>query len=41
MRTAARLETGHPDYAWVNRTVFVGTGARFPTAVQIDLFAVR
>jgi Protein of unknown function (DUF3237) len=40
MRTAARLETSHPDYAWINRTMFVGTGARLPSAVQIDLYAV-
>ncbi|WP_196258920.1 DUF3237 domain-containing protein [Pelagibacterium limicola] len=41
MRTAARLTTGHPDYAWVNRTMFVGTGARLATMVQIDLYAVE
>ena len=28
MRTVARLETGHPDYAWINRMMFIGTGAR-------------
>lgn len=41
MRTHARLETGDPRYAWVNTTLFVGTGQRLPNAVQIDLFAVR
>ncbi len=41
MRTMARLHTGHPDYAWVNTTVFVGTGARLAQAVQIDLYAVE
>ncbi|UUX48961.1 DUF3237 domain-containing protein [Nisaea acidiphila] len=40
MRTAAHLETGNPRYAWVNRTLFVGTGARLPSAVEIALFAV-
>lgn len=40
MRTAARLETEHPDYAWINRTMFVGTGARRENAVQIDLYAI-
>lgn len=25
MRSSARLETGHPDYTWLNRVVFVGT----------------
>jgi hypothetical protein len=41
MRTHARLETGHPDYAWVNRMLFVGTGARFESAVRVSLFAVE
>ncbi len=40
MRTAAFLETGDPRYAWVNRTVFVGTGARRANAVEMALFAV-
>lgn len=40
MRTAATLETGDPRYAWVNRTVFVGTGARRAGAVEMALFAV-
>lgn len=40
MRTSARLETGDPRYDWVNRTLFVGTGARLPSAVEIALFAV-
>lgn len=40
MRTAARLSTGHPKYEWINRTMFVGTGARLQSAVQIELYAV-
>lgn len=40
MRSGARLETGHPDYAWINKTMFVGTGARLANAVHIDLYAV-
>ena len=28
MRSQARLETGDARYAWVNRTLFVGVGAR-------------
>lgn len=40
MRSGARLETGHPDYAWINRTMFVGTGARLASAVVIDLYAI-
>lgn len=40
MRTMARLETGDERYAWVNRTLFVGTGARHADAVTVSLFAV-
>lgn len=40
MRSTARLESGHPDYQWVNRMVFVGTGAREASTVQIDLYVV-
>ena len=40
MRSTARLESGHPDYRWLNRMVFVGTGARDADAVQIDLYSV-
>ncbi len=39
-RTYARLETGDERYGWVNKTVFVGTGARLASAVQIDLYAL-
>lgn len=41
MRTTARLETGHAAYNWVNRMVFVGTGAKTPAGVQIDLYAIE
>ncbi|MEQ8817674.1 MAG: DUF3237 domain-containing protein [Thalassobaculum sp.] len=40
MRTTARLETGDPRYDWVNRMVFVGTGARHASAVEIGLYRV-
>ena len=40
MRTSARLETGDPRYMWVNRMIFIGTGARFRSAVRIDLYEV-
>lgn len=40
MRTTARLESGDPRYAWVNRTVFVGSGARKASAVEMALYAV-
>ena len=41
MRTHARLETGDPRYDWVNRTLFVGVGARAAVAVRIDLYAIE
>ena len=40
MRTHARLETGDPRYDWVNRTLFVGTGARRSAQVVISLYAI-
>ncbi len=40
MRTQARLETGDARYDWVNRTLFVGTGARLAQAVRVSLFAI-
>ena len=40
MRTHARLETGDPRYDWVNRTLFVGVGARQKQAVRLDLYAL-
>lgn len=41
MRTMARLETGDARYAWVNNTLFLGTGQRRARAVEVALFAVR
>ncbi|QFT59344.1 hypothetical protein FIU94_10965 [Sulfitobacter sp. THAF37] len=41
MRTHARLETGDPRYAWVNRTLFLGVGARHLQQVQVRLYAIR
>ncbi|MDX1781160.1 MAG: DUF3237 domain-containing protein [Thalassovita sp.] len=41
MRTHARLETGDPRYAWVNRTLFTGTGARKDGQVVVSLFAIE
>ena len=40
MRTHARLETGHPDYQWVNNTLFVGVGGRLESSVMLSLYAV-
>lgn len=41
MRTQARLETGDPRYEWVNKTLFVGTGARNAQSVHVELYALR
>ncbi|MFD1343390.1 DUF3237 domain-containing protein [Litorisediminicola beolgyonensis] len=41
MRTQARLEAGDARYDWVNRTLFVGTGARRHGRVLVSLFAVE
>ncbi len=41
MRTHARLETGDPRYAWVNRTLFVGSGIRRARSVIVALHALR
>lgn len=40
MRTHARLETGDTRYDWVNRTLFVGVGARHKSSVNICLYAI-
>lgn len=41
MRTMAKLETGDERYKWVNKTLFVGTGARQKSAVIVSLYAVQ
>ena len=41
MRTHARLETGDERYAWVNRTLFAGVGARHAASVKLNLYAIR
>ncbi len=40
MRTHARLETGDERYDWVNRTLFVGVGARQRSSVHLQLYAI-
>lgn len=40
MRTQARLESGDERYAWVNRTLFVGSGMRNASAVVMSLYAI-
>ncbi|HCI07687.1 MAG TPA: DUF3237 domain-containing protein, partial [Sulfitobacter sp.] len=36
----ARLETGDPRYAWVNRLLFIGTGTRLESSVKVELFSI-
>lgn len=40
MRTHARLETGDARYAWINKTLFIGSGQRQKSKVIVDLFAL-
>jgi hypothetical protein len=39
-RCAPRLRTSAPAWDWVNRTLFVGTGERYPDRVVVHLYAV-
>ena len=41
MRTTPRFETGDARYAWLNRIVCIGTGARRPAVVQLEVFEVK
>jgi hypothetical protein len=41
MRTAMRLECGHPRYAWVNRTLFLAAGEKIGTTVRLSVFEVK
>ncbi len=41
MRTTPSFETSNAKYAWLNRIVCVGTGARRPAAVELEIFEVR
>lgn len=40
MRTQPRFETGDPRYAWLNRLVAVGTGARLAAGVRMTFYEV-
>jgi hypothetical protein len=40
-RLTVRLESGSPELAWINRTVFVASAAREAMTVHYDLFALR
>ena len=40
-RCTPTFETAAPAHQWLTRTVFIGSGARHPDRVEIDVFAVR
>lgn len=40
MRTQPRFETGDARYAWLNRIVCVGSGARLKDGVKVSFFEV-
>lgn len=40
MRTQPRFETGDPRYAWLNRMIAIGTGARLAAGVRITFYEV-
>lgn len=39
-RASITLETGAPEYVWVNRRLFVCSAARLPAGVYYDLYCV-
>ena len=39
-RTRPRFETGHPDYQWLMQHLFIGSAARHPDRVVIDVHQV-
>jgi hypothetical protein len=41
MRTAPLFETGDARYAWLNRLICVGTGARKKSSVHLEVFEVK
>jgi hypothetical protein len=41
MRTTPLFETGDQRYAWLNRLICVGTGARKKSSVHLEVFEVK
>lgn len=39
-RTTAQLETGSPRYAWLNRSVVVGSAMRLGDTVTVDFYTI-
>ncbi len=40
MRTAIRLDSGHPDYAWVARSIYVADGGKVGDTVRLAVWRV-
>lgn len=40
MRTAIRLQSGHPAYDWVNRSLFIASGGKVGSTVRLSVFRV-
>lgn len=40
MRTAIRLESGHPDYLWVNRSLFLAAGGKVGSTVELAVYRI-
>lgn len=40
MRTAIRLESGHPDYEWVNRSLFLASGGKIGSTVRLSIYRI-
>lgn len=41
MRTTPLFETGDARYAWLNRLICIGTGARKKSSVHLEIFEVK
>ncbi|MGV3510684.1 MAG: DUF3237 domain-containing protein [Novosphingobium sp.] len=40
MRSAIRLESGHPEYRWVNRALFIAHGGKVANTVHLSVYRV-
>lgn len=40
MRSFIRLSTGHPDYDWVNRALFIATGGKVGPTVRLSILRI-
>lgn len=41
MRTAIRLDSGHPDYEWVGRSLFIANGGKVGATVKLSVYRVE